>query len=564
MYLLTNFSGSIPDPSFKKPTHVSYQPEDPLINEGDVVRFTKCVEDGIKKGLIIIMTKSHGFRYVIDDGIVFGGRFSRESGNYWVFIHENEFISSGILNEDGSPGAFTYVFEGQFPGVVKSMDESDIKRIRYCIRFDIDSPYIQLDFLINSAKVKDKDGTEYGIIESIGLAIPKIISPDNYTDTKPWNENKLRDTRDIMEKTIEKDLLECGRPIDRDYVLREAAAITQNNIRVSSGLKFPDDFPTRASSNVNDKGFRWGFSRRYHNSSSPSSSEDNSKLFQLSWNELKDKTKETVEEKPKKPIEYIPEAVYDKTYDSINEDVVGINEDIPEMVYDKTYDCINDSINEDIAEINEDIAESNNTDQIRDTSQFDDFFNLLFPTNSASPVPASPAVSVEFASTFGPSYTMDPSDEKGVFDLQPASPASVVFDLQPASPAGPASLVPVETAVGPEPVLNLNDTAEPDSNGDDGDDDNDNESDDESFVVKSKSLIDKELASIIIERINKRQKPKLSNRYLYILHICNILEEVKRKEKVTDEILHSLQLKLEKSTILFDEKSIKVERLPCL
>lgn len=41
-------------------------------------------------------------------------------------------------------------------------------------------------------------------------------------------------------------------------------------------------------------------------------------------------------------------------------------------------------------------------------------------------------------------------------------------DLQPASPA---PLVSVETAVGPEPVSNLNDTVEHDGNDDDDDDD---------------------------------------------------------------------------------------------
>lgn len=270
--LLTNFSiNPFEDHMYmhmcSKLTNSSGPPEDPLIDEAEMARYIKCIEAGIEKGIIIIMTKSHGFRYVIDDGIVFGGRFTRESGNYWVFIDENNYINARILGKDGSPrrGRFTSIFEGQFTDILNSMDESDKNWISRSINYDRDTCHVNIEHTKVGNEGESNKGPKFGMLSNVSIAIPKIISVDVHDKT----DRTLRVIRSTIERTIKADLLACGRPFDRGYVLREAAELTQNtnNLRCSSGLKFPGDPGSSISLNINGA-FRRGFSRRYHNSSS--------------------------------------------------------------------------------------------------------------------------------------------------------------------------------------------------------------------------------------------------------------------------------------------------------
>lgn len=71
---------------------------DPLFDEKDAVRYTKCVEEGIKRGIIIIMRTSFVINYVYDDGSVFGERIVSEGSNYWVFAFETDLIKADLLN----------------------------------------------------------------------------------------------------------------------------------------------------------------------------------------------------------------------------------------------------------------------------------------------------------------------------------------------------------------------------------------------------------------------------------------------------------------------------------
>lgn len=98
-------------------------PRDPLVNENDAARYVKCVEEGVKRGIIIIMRKSFLVHYVFDDGRVFGERIIPEGGNYWVLVFEDDLIKADLINKDGSPkqGRFLSIFEGQFPDVVVPM-----------------------------------------------------------------------------------------------------------------------------------------------------------------------------------------------------------------------------------------------------------------------------------------------------------------------------------------------------------------------------------------------------------------------------------------------------------
>lgn len=112
-----------------------------------------------------------------------------------------------------------------------------------------------------------------------------------------------------------------------------------------------------------------------------------------------------------------------------------------------------------------------------------------------------------------------------------------------------------------EPLPLVEPVSNPDEVVDDYDKDDEVEEVDEMLsapLANKMVLSDKNLVKEVISKINLINT-KASNRYLYVQEICKLLEEAKRKVKTSenkDNILQELQIKIEKSTILFDEKSI--------
>lgn len=94
------------------------------------------------------------------------------------------------------------------------------------------------------------------------------------------------------------------------------------------------------------------------------------------------------------------------------------------------------------------------------------------------------------------------------------------------------------------------------------DTDSSDDNDDPNIIPVQGSLlhsIDRKVIKDVISSLSKKT-PKSSKRFLYVQHICDLLEERKRDirldPKSKETLLKDLQLLIEKSTILFDEKSI--------